>query len=204
MTISFRTAKVLCLFVLTALVCGAAAQADPVKVATIGQPAPAFDLPNVKDGAQTSLASLENGKKAAVVMFIATRCPVSNAYNERMVALAKAYGKRGVAFVGINANQSESPAEIAAHAKDHSFPFPVLKDADNAVADLYDARVTPETYVINSKGVLVYHGRIDDSQDPSGVQTHDLAAALDSVLAHKQVAKPQTRAFGCGIKRARV
>ena len=100
-------------------------------------------------------------------MFIATRCPVSNAYDGRMAALAAKYAPQGVAFVGINANQNEPVGECADHAKQHGFPFPVLKDADDAVADAYGARVTPETYVIDAVGTLVYRGRIDNGQDPA-------------------------------------
>ena len=179
-----------------------AAQAG-APVAVVGKPAPSFNLPNVKTGAQTSLAALGQGKKATVVMFIATRCWVSNSYNDRMVSLAKKYAARGVAFVGINANQTEPVAEAAAHAQTHKFPFPVLKDADSSVADLYNANVTPETYVVDANGVLVYHGRIDNSIDIAEVKTHELADALDSTLAGKQVARPETKAFGCSIKRAR-
>ena len=168
---------------------------------TIGQPAPEFKLPDVATGTPTTLASLRQGKKATVVMFIATRCPVSNAYDARMVALATKYAAQGVAFVGINANQPEPIQECADHAKQHGFPFPVLKDADDSVADAYGARVTPETYVIDAQGALVYHGRIDNGQDPQDVTTHDLADALDAVVAGKTVAVPQTKAFGCSIKR---
>lgn len=160
-----------------------------------------FRLPDVTTGVQTSLTSLTQGKKATVVMFISTRCPVSNAYNERMVALAKKYAAQGVALVGIDANSTEPTAEVAAFAKTHGFPFPVLKDAGNQVADAYNAHVTPETYVIDSKGVLVYHGRIDNDMDLSNAKTHELADALDATLAGQPVAKPQTKAFGCSIKR---
>jgi hypothetical protein len=61
--------------------------------------------------------------------------------------------------------------------------------------------VTPEVYVLDKDGMLRYHGRIDDSQDPTGVKSQDLRAALDAVLAGKPVPNPQTRAFGCTIKR---
>ncbi len=179
---------------------GTAARAAS-QTATVGKPAPAFDLPDVKSGKKTSLQALSQGKKATVVMFIATHCPISNAYNERMVSLAGKYSARGIAFAGINSNQTEPSAECAQHAAAHKFPFPVLKDADSAVADEYDARVTPETYVIDSHGVLVYHGRIDNSADPSEAHTHELTDALDSILADRAIARAQTKAFGCSIKR---
>jgi thiol-disulfide isomerase/thioredoxin len=167
----------------------------------LGQAAPSFTLPDARSGAGTSLSALEQGKKATVVIFIATRCPYSNAYNDRMVALASKYAARGIAFAAINSNQTEPTAEVADHAKSHGFSFPVLKDDNSVVADKYGARVTPEVYVLNAGGALVYHGRIDNSADPDEVKTHDLADALDSVLAGKPVARPETKAFGCTIKR---
>ena len=107
-------------------------------------------------------------------MFIATQCPYSNAYNDRMRDLAASYLKKGVLFVGINSNKTESVDEAAAHAKQHGFAFPVLKDPSNKVADLYGASHTPEVYVVGRDGKLLYHGRIDNSEDTSLVTTHDL------------------------------
>jgi peroxiredoxin len=170
--------------------------------ATIGKPAPDFSLPDVLTGAQSSLTSLALGKRATVVIFTSTRCPISNAYNERMTAIANKYAPQGVAFVAINANHNEPLDEVKSHTQEHNYPFPVLKDAADTVADSYDARVTPETYVIGADGTLLYHGRIDNSDDPSQVHTHELADAIDSVLAGQPVAKAHTKAFGCSIKRA--
>jgi peroxiredoxin len=188
-------------FAACALTQRANADQTSTKTATIGQSAPQFNLLNVITGTQTSLSSLLQDKKAAVVIFISTRCPYSNAYNDRMTDLATKYATRGVAFVGINSNETEPVAECADHAKQHNFSFPVLKDAGSSVADLYDAHVTPETYVVNAKGILVYHGRIDNSKDLDEVHTHELADALNSVLAGKKVARTETKAFGCSIKR---
>ena len=174
---------------------------EVVQSATISKPAPTFQLPNSATGQQTSLSALAHGKRAAVVMFVSTRCPVSNAYNDRMVSLAKKYTAQGVSFVGIDSDQNEPKAEVASFTKAKGFPFPVLVDPGNKVSDAYNAHVTPETYVINSNGVLVYHGRIDNDMDISNAKTHELADALDATLAGKPVAKAQTKAFGCSIKR---
>ena len=171
------------------------------EMAQIGNAAPAFTLPNAETGQARSLSALMQGSKATVVMFISTRCPYSNAYVGRMKTLAQKYAPQGVSFAGIDANQNEPTAEVAAYAKAKNFPFPVLKAADDQVANAYNAHVTPETYVINSGGTLVYHGRIDNAMDPANVHVHDLANALDETLAGKAVAKAQTKAFGCSIKR---
>jgi len=169
--------------------------------AQVSYAAPSFSLADAVTGQAKSLPTLAQGKKATVVMFISTRCPISNAYNGRMTTLAKKYAAQGVSFVGIDSDQNEPKAEVASFTKQQGFPFPVLVDPGNKVSDAYSAHVTPETYVIDSKGVLVYHGRIDNDQDLSSAKTHELADALDATLAGQPVAKSQTKAFGCSIKR---
>lgn len=174
--------------------------AGDMKAPEVGSDAPSFSLKSY-DGKEYSLKEVEKGNKLTVLMFISTECPVSNGYNERMKELQESYGGKGVIFLGINANKAEDVNAIAAHAKEHGFKFPVLKDAGNKVADLYGAQVTPETYVISASGKLLYHGRIDDSRDIAKVKSHDLSAALDAALAGKPVAATTTHAFGCSIKR---
>ncbi|MDR3708869.1 MAG: thioredoxin family protein [Capsulimonadaceae bacterium] len=171
------------------------------RAAAINHPAPAFSLPNAATGSTITLDSLRRGNHAVVLIFIATKCPVSNAYNDRMQSLAANYAAKGIAFAGINSNQTESTAEVAEHAANHKFTFPVLKDAGNVVADAYGARHTPEVFVVDSSGVLVYHGRIDDSMEAADVHSRDLANTLNEILAGQPVATPETKAFGCSIKR---
>jgi hypothetical protein len=77
----------------------------------------------------------------------------------------------------------------------------VVKDDGNRVADQYGARVTPEVFVLDSKRVVKYHGRIDDSREISRVKAHDLRAALDALLAGDDPPRSEARAFGCSIKR---
>jgi peroxiredoxin len=139
--------------------------------------------------------------KAIVIMFIATRCPISNAYNPRMVKLYDDYVSKNVVFLGINSNKQEDADEVKEHAEENKFKFVVLKDPKNVIADKYDAEVTPEIYVVNSKLELLYHGRIDDSRREDDVESHDLKNALDEILAGKSVSVKETKAFGCTIKR---
>src|SRR5687768_18423447 len=80
----------------------------------IGAVIPDFALPDV-DGKEHSLASLK-GKSGTVILFIATQCPISNAYNERMQKLAEDYRAKGVNVVGINSNVAEPAAEVKSHA----------------------------------------------------------------------------------------
>lgn len=168
----------------------------------IGATAPVFDLKTI-DGKDFSLASAEKADKLVVLMFVATECPYSNAYNDRMRDMAAAYASKGVQFVGINSNNTETVADAVAHAKKHGHTFTIVKDPGNKVADLYDARRTPEVFVIDKDGKLVYHGRIDENyEDAAKVTSPDLKNAIDALLAGQPVAKAETKAFGCTIKRA--
>ncbi len=180
------------LLVALVLVVGTALSDDPQKVKN-------FTLEDV-NGTKHSLADHKDAK-AIVVMFIATQCPVSNAYNERMAAIEKDYRGQGIVFLGINSNKQEGVEEIKEHSRKHGFGFPVLKDHSNVVADEFGASVTPEIYVLDGSLQIVYHGRIDDSQRESRVSVSDLRVTLDEILAGKPVTTPRTKAFGCTIKR---
>lgn len=150
------------------------------------------------NGAEHSFSTLKGD--TTVVVFLATRCPVSNAYNQRMEVLYTDYSPKGVHFVFVNANANEPSTEVADHAKQVGFTFPVYRDAGN-VADLFNAQVTPETYVINKQGAIIYHGSIDDAQNVARIKKQSLRAALDEALAGKPVTVAETKAFGCTVKR---
>lgn len=156
--------------------------------------------------AQTTAAAPQQFPTAGhvtAVIFIATQCPVSNAYNERMKALYADYGPKGVQFVFLNANSTEPAAEVERHHDAHAFPFPVYKDVNNVFADRVGAAVTPHAFVFDAQGALVYRGAIDNAQNPDRVTQHPLRDALDAVLAGRPVPVAEAKAFGCSIKRAR-
>ena len=151
-------------------------------------------------GNEHSLSDYKDSK-AIVIIFVATRCPVSNAYNTRMEKLFEDYKVKDVAFLGINSNKSESVAEIKEHAKEKNLNFTILKDEGNVIADMFEASHTPEAYILNKDLSILYHGRIDNSQRESEITSKDLRKALNEILAGKEVSNPQTKAFGCSIKR---
>lgn len=157
---------------------------------------------NVQDlaGKEISFAQLKGD--VTVVTFVSVQCPISNDYNERMKAVFADYQGK-VNFVFLNANHTESAAAVAQHAKEVGFKFPVYKDVDNVVANRFGASVTPESYVIDKAGTLVYHGYIDDARNPARITNQGLRKALDAVLAGKAVAQTETKAFGCTIKKKR-
>lgn len=173
-------------------------QAQASAPAAIGSAAPEFEL-NDLSGQPRALKNYRG--KLLVVAFISARCPISNAYKDRIRTVADDYAKRGVEFVGINSSADESVAEVRAHAEQNKLAFTILKDPGNVAADAYAAERTPKVYVIDGEGVLRYQGRIDNSQNPRLVKRNDLRAALDELLAGKPVTTASTQAMGCLIKR---
>ena len=175
------------------------ADVDTVKM---DKEVPNFTLKDAMDK-EHSLKDLSRDKKATVVMFISTQCPVSNNYNERIVALHNNYKDQEVQFIGINSNRNESVEEIVEHNKTNKFSFLVLKDLKNEIADKFVAKRTPEVYLLDDKRILRYRGAIDNSQ--KNPETHYLRETLALVVAGKEIPEnlKKTKAFGCTIKRVR-
>jgi peroxiredoxin len=188
------------LIVAFAAIAGSGRSVDLPAPPAIGSTIEDFKLHDA-DGKEHSLNSLK-GTKGTVMIFIATKCPVSNAYNDRMEKLAQDYKAKGINVIGINSNVTEPASEVKSHATDKHLTFAILKDDGNKIADRFGATRTPEVYVIDASNKLVYHGRIDNSQKVDGITANDLRDALEEVLAGKQVSKTGGAAFGCTIKRA--
>jgi peroxiredoxin len=191
------------LFLLAVLV-GCALRAAPAPRSTSGPRVADFTLKDAATDKPISLSDFKT-KKAVVVVFIGTECPINNAYMPVLAELAKTYADKGVQFLAVNSNSNNTPAQIAGHAKKNHLPFPVLRDAANVVADQFGAKRTPEAFVLDSDGGVRYQGRIDD-QFGVGAQRkaptrRDLVEALDEVLAGKPVSLASTKVAGCFIAR---
>jgi peroxiredoxin len=176
----------------------------PAAKIKIGEKMADFTLPEAGGGRSHSLYGLE-GKKAVAVIFIATQCPYSNAFNHVMADLAREYASRGVGVLGINANKTEPSAQVAEHARTHNLGFTVLRDEGNVIADRLGASVTPEVFLLDSNWTLRYHGALGNSAhpttNPNDASAAEVRPALEAVLAGQPVARPETKAFGCTIKR---
>ncbi|WP_406699505.1 redoxin domain-containing protein [Singulisphaera sp. Ch08] len=169
----------------------------------IGQRMANFTLKDVS-GQSVSLYGFA-GKKAVVLAFLGTDCPVGNLYAPRLAELSKAYQDKGVVFLGINSNAQETVDQVAEHAKTYGLDFPVLKDTVNLVADLTLAERTCEVLVLDGRAMLRYRGAIDDQyaigkRKPEAAN-HYLRDAIDEVLAGKPVSTPATAVVGCLLDR---
>lgn len=171
----------------------------PVGQVDVGGVVADFTLADAKG--ESHLLSSLRGAKGTLLIFVSTRCPVSNNYNERMEALHREYGARGIRVVGINANRTEPVDEIRRHAQDKGLSFVILKDVGNPIADYLGASVTPEAYLLDTRNVLHYHGRLDADQHQPQLNANELRAALDELLVGRELTNTGKKAFGCTIKR---
>jgi hypothetical protein len=79
--------------------------------------------------------------------------------------------------------------------------YPYLHDATQDIAHAYGAKRTPEFFLFNSDGVLVYRGRMDNSpKDPTKVTTQELSDAIEAMLAGSKPSVDQTESIGCSVK----
>src|SRR5262245_53921572 len=175
-----------------------------VSLPALGAAVPDFSLKDIHRRPR-SLAGYTD-KKAYVVVFVDTECPVANLYLPALGDLQRTYGPKGVQFIAINSSKQDSFTRVSAHAQEHAISFPVLKDFDQKVADAFGAQRTPEAVLLDANRVIRYRGRIDD-QYGVGLRKDkparsDLAQALDEFLAGKSISVAQTEVSGCLIERS--
>ena len=169
-----------------------------------GAAAPDFALPGV-DGKMHRLADFA-GSPLLVVCFTCNHCPYVVGNESRERAFVEKYRPRGVAYVAINANETENhPTDDLAHMKERAaglgFTWPDLRDETQGVAKVYGAIKTPHFYVFDRERILRYLGRMDNSpRDVSKAVTHELADAVEDLLAGRPVGVAVTDSIGCNVK----
>ena len=171
----------------------------------LGTNAPDFRLSD-PSGKVFSLADFKRAS-ALLVVFMCNHCPYVKHIRNGLARLARDYQPRGVAVVGVNANDvanfpADSPAKMAEEAASAGYIFPYLYDETQAVAKAYRAACTPDLYIFAKDQRLVYRGQFDDSRPGNGlpVTGKDMRDALDALLAGKAVSSTQKPSIGCNIK----
>ncbi len=171
---------------------------------TIGAPAPQFSLQD-QDGKPVALSDYAG--KVVVLEWTNPDCPfVQRHYQAKtMTTLAEQYKDKGVVWLAIDSTGQHTGADDKVWVGQNHLPYPVLSDRTGGVGHMYDAKTTPEMYVVTKAGTVAYAGGIDN--DPQGEMgagrvnyVHD---ALDAVLADKPVATPKTKSYGCGVHYAK-
>ena len=171
----------------------------------LGTQAPDFSLTNV-DGQTVALGDFA-GAPALLVVFMCNHCPYVIHVAPELARLAAEYQTRGVAVIGINANDvsshpADSPEQMVHEMERRGYTFPYLFDETQQVAKQYHAACTPDFFLFDGGQQLVYRGQLDDSRPNSEIPLtgKDMRAALDAVLGGKPLSTNQTPSIGCNIK----
>jgi peroxiredoxin len=172
----------------------------------LGTPMPGQDVGLVDaSGGTTTLAALK-GSELTTVVFWGNRCPWIIRYEDRIKLLSNELGSEAKVFVLVNSNDASAfPAESAeasaTYASEKGLRVSYLSDARSDLARAFGASRTPQAFVFDAAGTLVYSGAIDDSPgDPDNVSKQYLRDALLSLGRSQPVSVPETKAFGCMIR----
>lgn len=143
-------------------------------------------------------------RKLVVVAFLGTECPLVKLYGPRLQQLSEDYAD-DIAVIGVNANTQDSMTEMSAYAERHGVKFPLLKDVGNVVADQFQAKRTPEVFLLDADRKVRYRGMIDDQYGVGLIRDKAeqsyLRDAIEELLAGRKVTVPETEAVGCHIGR---
>jgi peroxiredoxin len=167
----------------------------------LGKPTPTFTLPDTEGTTREP-----GGAPATVVVFTCNHCPYALAWHERIVAVARDYADRGVRVLAINPNDAEryprdSLEAMRARVRDGDFDgVPYLRDESQEVARAYDAKTTPDVFLLDANGLLRYRGAPDANYEDPSQNAAYLRGALDAVLAGSEPDPAQTPPVGCSIK----
>lgn len=187
---------------------GAGVEAETMGVAKVGEAAPDFTL-TALDGSTHTLSDLTADGNVVVLEWFNPDCPfVRKHYREdtmTMVNMEKDLEGEDVVWLRINSGHDGHPTADHAHnekmAQKWGITSPILMDGSGDVGRMYGAKRTPEMYVIDSSGTLVYHGAIDNRSDAAGAgDTNYVSAALSEVMDGKSVSNAETKAYGCSVK----
>lgn len=172
----------------------------------LGSQAPDFALRDVVSGKTVTRTEVA-GPKGLLVMFICRHCPFVKHVQEELAKIGRDYEGRGVGIVAISSNDvasqpEDSPTKLAYQAQELQFTFPYLFDESQDVARAYDAQCTPDFFLYDANGALVYRGQLDDSRPGNGIPVtgKDLRAAMDAVIDGRRISSQQRPSIGCNIK----
>lgn len=153
--------------------------------------------------------SLKEAKKknGLLVMFSCNTCPYVIKNQERTKEVCAYAMKQGLGVVVVNSNEKlrgddDSYDAMKSYAKEQGYNWHYVVDKNSELADAFGANRTPENFLFNAQGKLVYHGAIDDNpNDPSSVSRKHLKEAIDELVDGKEISVKTSRSVGCSIKR---
>lgn len=181
-----------------AIVCSGLVAAEVPEALKIGAKFPDFKLPDTA-GQEHTLAQYKD--KIVVFNFSTPECPCSRSVDGALAELAAAYAEKDVVFLGVNSNFFMDPESLGDYAKYAKIAYPILKDDHEVLADAAGAKVTPEIFIKDKNGKVVYHGPPDNRLNPTATPTvFYLKDALEALTTGKPVPVAEVTPWGCAIR----
>jgi hypothetical protein len=144
-------------------------------------------------------------KQATVLIFLATSCPIANAYAPEISRIYAEFAPQNIGFFLVYSARDLSDSACQAHVRDYRLPATVIRDPKQRLATATGVKVTPEVAVMNPDGRLCYRGRIDNLFAEIGVRRHapttrELRETLEAIVAKRIPPMRQSKAIGCLIE----
>ena len=178
----------------------------------IGKTAPDFEATDIS-GNPFKLS--DHKGDIVVIEWTNHECPfvVKHYDSGNMQKLQKETTEKGVKWVSINSSAPGRQGNVTAEEaqkvikEQEAAPTVAILDPSGEIGKLYDAKTTPHMFVVDKEGVLAYAGAIDSDSSPrqKGIEGAEnyVTAAVDELIAGKEVSKSQTQPYGCSVKYAR-
>jgi hypothetical protein len=182
-----RTATTL---TLAALLLPGISMAGPKKPGTgIGEILPKLTLEVTRPGSKPKKV------KVTAYVFLGTSCPTTARYIDRFKELEQGYGKKGVEFIYLYPNKTDSSEAKRAFHEQKGLAGSMVDDRGAEIAKLVKAGNTSEVLLVDKAGVLLFRGAVDDAAEPAKIKHRYVATALDEHLAGKKVTTPASQVF---------
>ena len=197
-------------FILSILISGAFLGFKPATDYTtleIGKPIPKSDVQMQDVGGKSITLSEAKGKNGLLVIFSCNTCPFVIKSEARMKEITAFASQNNLGVVVINSNEGQRDGDdsfdaMKKYKDEKQFTGFYAVDKNSTLADAFGASHTPETFLFNKTGNLVYKGGIDDNpRDPNNVSQHYLKDAIDALLKGAEIKNNSTKSLGCSIKR---
>ena len=146
-------------------------------------------------------------KNGLLVMFSCNTCPIVKRYQARTLEVAKNAIANDIGVILLNSNEAtrgdgDSYDDMKSYANDQHYSFNYVLDINSQMADAFGANRTPEVFLFNKEGKLVYHGAIDDNANSEDAVTRKHAMlAIQELAGGKDITTKETKSVGCTIKR---
>lgn len=180
----------------------------PSTMLPLGTRLPAFSLPDPSHPDAPSVSDSDVlTDRGLVVMFLCNHCPFVKHLRDALARFGEETLRLGVGVVAISSNDAgaypeDGPEAMAREKAEAGYPFPYLYDETQSVARAFDAACTPDFYLFDGQGLLVYRGQFDGSRPGNDVPVtgEDLSGAVKALVEGHPISDAQTPSLGCNIK----